>query len=244
MKLFLKKVHTYIYRYSVGTFYIILWPVMYFFSRKPERYKAMNKVRRFWGLVSSGFAGITYQFEFEETIDWSRTYIICPNHTSNLDISAVSIFTKNNFAFMGKEELLKGFVTGLYFRTIDIPVNRNSKMASFRAYKKADERLENGMSMVIFPEGTISGNYPPKLVEFKNGPFRLAIEKQVPIIAITALDTWKVLWDDGLKYGSKPGVCHIFVHKPIETMGMTVDDVDGLRDKVYAIMDQKLQSVL
>ena len=204
----------------------------------------MNKMRRFWGLVSSGLAGIRYHFEFEEPIDWSRTYIICPNHTSNLDISAISILIKNNFSFLGKEELLKGFVTGLYFRTIDIPVNRNSKIASFRAYKKAAERLDNGMSMAIFPEGTISGNYPPKLVEFKNGPFRLAIEMQLPIIPVTALDTWRVLWDDGLKYGSKPGVCHIFVHKPIETAGMTIDDADALRDKVYEIMDQKLQSVL
>jgi len=203
----------------------------------------MNKMRRFWGAVSSGLAGITYDFEFEEPIDWSKTYVICPNHTSNLDISAVSILTKNNFCFMGKEELLKGFVTGLYFRTIDIPVNRNSKMSSFRAYKKATERMEKGMSTVIFPEGTISGNYPPRLVEFKNGPFRLAIEMQVPIIPVTALDTWKVLWDDGLKYGSNPGVCHIFVHKPIETAGMTVDDTDALRDKVYEIMYQKLQSV-
>jgi len=243
MKLFLKKVHTYFYRYSVGTFYIILWPLMYYFSRKPERYNSMNKMRRFWGTVSSGLAGITYDFEFEEPIDWSKTYVICPNHTSNLDISAVSILTKNNFCFMGKEELLKGFVTGLYFRTIDIPVNRNSKMSSFRAYKKATERMEKGMSTVIFPEGTISGNYPPRLVEFKNGPFRLAIEMQVPIIPVTALDTWKVLWDDGLKYGSNPGVCHIFVHKPIETAGMTVDDTDALRDKVYEIMYQKLQSV-
>jgi len=243
MKLFLKKVHTYFYRYSVGTFYIILWPLMYYFSRKPERYNSMNKMRRFWGAVSSGLAGITYDFEFEEPIDWSKTYVICPNHTSNLDISAVSILTKNNFCFMGKEELLKGFVTGLYFRTIDIPVNRNSKMSSFRAYKKATERMEKGMSTVIFPEGTISGNYPPRLVEFKNGPFRLAIEMQVPIIPVTALDTWKVLWDDGLKYGSNPGVCHIFVHKPIETAGMTVDDTDALRDKVYEIMYQKLQSV-
>jgi len=244
MKLFLKKVHTYFYRYSVGTFYIILWPVMYYLSRKPERYERMNRVRRFWGLVSSGLAGITYQFEFEEPINWSRTYVICPNHTSNLDISAVSILVKNNFSFMGKEELLKGFVTGLYFRTIDIPVNRKSTIASFRAFKKAGERLDNGMSMVIFPEGTISGNYPPRLVEFKNGAFRLAIEKQVPIIPITALNTWKVLWDDGLKYGSKPGVCHIFVHKPIETKGMTLEDADILRDKVYEIMDQKLQSTL
>ena len=140
MKLFLKKVHTYFYRYSVGTFYIILWPLMYYFSRKPGRYKYMNKMRSLWGYLSSIVAGISYQYEFDEPIDWSRTYIICPNHTSNLDISAVSVLLKNNYCFMGKEELLKGFVTGLYFRTVDIPVNRKSSIASFREGYQAHSR--------------------------------------------------------------------------------------------------------
>ena len=121
MRLFLKRVHTYFYQFNVGFLYIILWPMMYYTSRKPERYPAMNKLRGFWGYWSSFFSGIRYTYEIEEPIDWSRTYIICPNHTSNLDITAVSILAKNNYSFMGKEELLDGFVTGLYFRTIDIP---------------------------------------------------------------------------------------------------------------------------
>jgi 1-acyl-sn-glycerol-3-phosphate acyltransferase len=200
----------------------------------------MNKVRGFWGYLSSLFSGIIYKFEIEEPIDWNKTYIICPNHTSNLDITAVSILAKNNYSFMGKDELLDGFVTGLYFRTVDIPVNRESKMSSFRAFKKAGDRLQGGQTLVIFPEGRIPPNYPPKLDEFKNGPFRLAIELKIPIIPISSPDTWQVLWDDGLEHGSKPGICHIFVHKPIETADLTIDDADALRDRVHDIIESKL----
>lgn len=201
----------------------------------------MNKVRRAWGFISSLIAGITYNIEFEQKIDWSRTYIVCPNHTSNLDITAMSLAIKNNISFMGKDELLDGIVTRLFFKTVDIPVNRESKMSSFRAFKAASERLQHGTTMVIFPEGTIPDIYPPELIAFKNGPFRLAIEHKIPIIPVTSLNTWQILWDDGKKLGSKPGVCNIFVHKPVETAHLTPDDAETLREQVYGIIKQKLQ---
>jgi 1-acyl-sn-glycerol-3-phosphate acyltransferase len=240
MKILLKKLHCYFYRYSVGFFYIVLWPLLYYFSRRPERYNNMNKVRRVWGFLSSIIAGIIYSFSFEEPIDWSKTYIICPNHTSNLDITAMSLMTKNNFCFMGKEELKDEFVTGIFFRSVDIPVNRESKMSSFRAFKQASEKLAQGTTVIIFPEGKIPVDYPPVLNDFKNGPFRAAIELKIPIIPVTNLNTWQILWDNGLEHGSKPGICHIFVHKPIETANLTPDDADALRDQVHNIINQKL----
>jgi len=142
---------------------------------------------------------------------------------------------------MGKEDLTDGLVTGLFFRTVDIPVNRESKMSSFRAFKKAMEKLQSGITMIVFPEGKISDDYPPQLHAFKNGPFRLAIEAGIPIVPVTSLNNWKLLWDTGTKYGSKPGVCHIYIHKPIETKHLTVDDADSLRDKVYRIMKEKFE---
>ena len=141
---------------------------------------------------------------------------------------------------MGKEELTDGLVTGLFFRTVDIPVNRESKMSSFRAFKKAMEKLQSGITMIVFPEGKIPDDYPPRLHAFKNGPFRLAIESGIPIVPVTSLNNWKLLWDTGIKYGSRPGICHIFVHKPIETAHMAVDDADLLRDEVYKVIKQKL----
>ena len=131
-------------------------------------------------------------------------------------------------------------VLGFFFRTIDITVNRESKMSSFRAFKTASDRLENGTSVVIFPEATIPDVYPPELYPFKNGAFRLAIELKIPILPVTSPDTWKVLWDTGSKYGSRPGICDIFVHKPIETAHLTLDGADALRDEVHEMIKQKL----
>jgi 1-acyl-sn-glycerol-3-phosphate acyltransferase len=241
MKLILKKVHIYFYVLMVALFYFILWPFFYFLSRKPSRYHALNRLRGFWAWLSSALSGFFYRFEYEEPIDWSRTYIICPNHTSNLDISAMCVMVKNDCCFMGKEELADGLVTGLFFRTVDITVNRESKMSSYRAFKKAAERLQAGITLVIFPEGGIPAHYPPALIEFKNGPFRLAIEQNIPIIPVSAVDAWQLLWDDGTKYGTRPGIAHFYVHKPIETIGLTVDDADALRDRVYDTIREKTE---
>ncbi|TWR29074.1 1-acyl-sn-glycerol-3-phosphate acyltransferase [Mucilaginibacter pallidiroseus] len=240
MKMIFRKAHVYLYGASVAVSYFFLYPFFYYFSRKPSRYPKMTALRRMWGLVSSFCVGIRYKIAYEQAIDWSKTYIVCPNHTSNLDITSVSALIKSDYCFMGKQELADFFVTSLFFRTVDIPVDRSSKIASFRAFKKAMERVQSGITTIIFPEAAIPDDYPPTLHQFKNGPFRMAIELKVPIIPVTSLDTWKVLWDDGLKYGSKPGVCRIFVHKPIETAHLTIDDADALRDQVYNIINDKL----
>jgi 1-acyl-sn-glycerol-3-phosphate acyltransferase len=241
MKLILKRIHTYFYKYSVTFFFILLWPILYLLSKQPKLYKYINRLRQFIAVISSAVSGVFYRATFEEPIDWSKTYVICANHTSNLDVSAISTNLHNNHCFIGKEELLKYFVLRFFFKTIDITVNRESKMSSFRAFKVAAERLKNGVSVVIFPEATIPDVYPPALHQFKNGAFRLAIEMKLPIIPVTSLDTWKVLWDTGKEFGSRPGICDIFVHKPIETAHLTLDDADALRDEVYAIIKQKLQ---
>ncbi len=240
MKIILRKLHCYLYIVSVALTYAIAFPFLYVLSRNTRNYKHMNAIRRTWGFVSSLLVGILYSFEYAEPIDWTRTYIICPNHTSNLDITAMTIMVKNNnHCFMGKEELLNNMVTRLFFKTVDIPVNRDSKMSSYRAYKKASEALAAGISVIIFPEGRIPHEYPPQLNDFKNGPFRMAIDLKVPIIPVSSIDTWKVLWDTGLDHGSKPGICHIFVHKPIETANLTPDDADALRHQVRNIINQK-----
>ncbi len=240
--MFFRKLHARFYRYSVATFIYIFYLVLYFLSRKASRYPAMNKIRQLCGRLSSGIAGIRYRYEFEEPIDWSRTYIICPNHSSSLDITGVTLMMKNNFCFIGKEEFVRNPALGIFFKTIDIPVNRESKISSFRAFKRAGERLQSGMSVVIFPEGKIPKDYPPSLSEFKNGPFRLAIELKIPIIPVTSKDTWKVLWDTGLEKGSSPGVCTLHVHKVIETAELGLDDADDLRDRVFNLMNERLTS--
>ncbi len=241
MKLIARKLHTYFYMFSVLFLYLFFHPFFYYFSRKPERYLTLNKLRAKWAKWSSAMNGIFYRLEFEVRFDRKKTYVICPNHTSNLDVSWATLIPKSNFAFMGKEELLQNPTTKIFFKTIDITVKRDSNISAFKAFKRASDHLKNSITMIIFPEGKIAETYPPQLQDFKIGPFRLAIEQQVPVVPITSFNTWKMLWDNGLQHGSRPGICDIYVHKPIETVGLKLADADALRDEVFKIISQKLK---
>jgi 1-acyl-sn-glycerol-3-phosphate acyltransferase len=128
---------------------------------------------------------------------------------------------------------------GIFFRTIDIAVDRKNVRHSAWAFQQAKDQLVNEhKSIVIFPEGTIPPHVP-KMGRFKDGPFRLAIETQRPILPVTIIGNWVALPDKG-KLRFRPAVITQYVHAPISTIGMTLDDVDTLKQKVYNLIEQKL----
>lgn len=191
--------------------------------------------------LCTAFAGVFFKFEFEKSLDPHQTYIYCANHSSNLDIVLFCLLAKGQFHFMGKEELMKNPVLGMFFRTIDIAVSRESKISAFRAFKKAGENLTKGMSLIIFPEGKIDDLYPPILHEFKNGPFRLAIEHNISIVPVSSINVWKLMWDDGSKYGTRPGIGNIYIHKPISTRILGTESADDLKEEVFKKINSKLK---
>lgn len=237
----LKQVHRFYFLFIILLFFALFYPFYYVAAKRARWYGVLNKLRALNSFLCSIFSGIFFRFSFEAEFDRSQAYVYCANHTSNLDIMIFCLIAKGRFHFMGKDELLKNPVLKIFFKTIDIPVNRESKMSAFRAFKRAAINLEQGMPLIIFPEGGINGNsYPPQLSPFKNGPFRLAIETNTPIVAVSISDAWKKMWDDGTKYGTRPGICDIYIHAPIATSGLTTDDADVLKEKVFDLIDRKL----
>ncbi|RKR83888.1 1-acyl-sn-glycerol-3-phosphate acyltransferase [Mucilaginibacter gracilis] len=239
---FFRRLHNYYYIFTALLTLALFYPLLWFYSRKQSRYPTLNKLRRVCCYISSTASGIFFNVTEQEPVDWSRTYIVCPNHTSNLDILAMCIAVKGNYHFMSKAELANTPFFKIFAKTVDIPVNRESKISSFKAFKKAAENLKQGQTLIIFPEGKIGDEYPPILEEFKSGPFRLAIELKIPILPITSLNTWHILHDSGFKRGSRPGICDIFIHKSIETAHLTINDADLLKDEVYNLINQKFMS--
>ena len=90
--------------------------------------------------------------------------------------------------------------------------------------------------MVIFPEGHIGEESPPRLYDFKNGPFKLAIETQVAVIPVVIHNAWQVFWDEAKQFGSRPGIIRIDVLKPIDTSGLQPEQADRFRDEVYYLI--------
>lgn len=230
----LKKIHRLWYFLCVLFFFILLFPLLYVLTRRPDKnYAAIAKMRRIIALLGTTFSGIFFKVEFESEIDWSVPYIICPNHTSILDITAIIFMCPQPFSFMGKVELLRNPVTRIFFKTIDITVDRKSKISAFKAFKKADSLVKDGKSIVIFPEGKIDDEYPPRLHEFKSGSFKLAIDNRVQILPVVIQNAWRILWDNGKDYGSKPGVIHIKVLSPINPQFISTQQSDEVQTLVY-----------
>lgn len=230
----LKKAHVAWYYFVVLFYFILAYPILFFLVREPKRHYTQIVFFRKWiSVLACRSVGIRFAVKYEQAIDWTKPYIICPNHTSVLDITIVNDIIPQSFSFMGKIELLQNPVTKIFFNSVDITVDRNSKMSAFRAFKRADQLIKEGKSVVIFPEGKIDDEYPPELHEFKSGPFRIALENQTPIIPVVIQDAWTILWDSGWKFGSRPGLIHISVLKPIDTDLLTAADLPHLQATVY-----------
>lgn len=237
MLIFLKKIHRLLYFVSVLFFFSLCFPILYFLSKNPvKHYSSIVWFRKWISILSVHLVGIRFKIDYEVPIDWSKPYIICPNHTSILDITALTYLCPQEFSFIGKIELMKNPVTRIFFKSIDIPVNRQSKISAFKAFKRATELLKEGKSVVIFPEGKIDEEFPPVLHKFKAGAFKMAIENNTPILPVVIHNAWEILWDDGGRFGSKPGVIKISVLKPITYDSGSSQKYDSIEMEVYEKM--------
>jgi 1-acyl-sn-glycerol-3-phosphate acyltransferase len=99
--------------------------------------------------------------------------------------------------------------------------------------------INEHISVFLYPEGTRNKTHDP-LINFHDGAFRLAIKTQQPIAVLTITDSDKVLPPLGLPL-VYPGIIHGEWSPPVETTGMTDDDVPALKEKVRAIMIKILE---
>ncbi|MDE7104511.1 MAG: 1-acyl-sn-glycerol-3-phosphate acyltransferase [Ruminococcus sp.] len=95
------------------------------------------------------------RFEGRSNIPKGETVIYASNHRSNADPPLIGCSAKGKFAFMAKEELFKNKFFAWLIRSLGaFPVSRGK--GDTGVLDIAVERLENGRSLIIFPEGTRS----------------------------------------------------------------------------------------
>jgi 1-acyl-sn-glycerol-3-phosphate acyltransferase len=220
---------------------IVLYPLFAFFLAKRKRFGSAFRLKKFWAWWILLVPGIFLKIKRESPKNkLPKTAVYVANHSSYLDIVISYLLIPNYYVFMGKQELDKAPLFRIFFREMNILVDRASNMASHRAFVKAGIELEKGNGVFLYPEGGITSS--GKLRNFKNGAFRLAIEKQVPIVPITYLNNWKILQNGGFfKSHGRPGISRVIVHKPIPTTGLTENDLVSLRTSVREMILKDLE---
>ncbi len=101
------------------------------------------------------------------------------------------------------------------------------------------EAIDQGKSLVIFPEGGIITKKDPVMGRFKDGAFRTAIEKQIPIVPVTIPYNWIIL--PPYEFLVWRGRIKVVFHEAIDTTGLTLKDVDTLREKVFTVINEELK---
>lgn len=221
---------------------IILYPLYAFLLAKKSRFNnALTLLRIQTGIILF-FSGIYVEVKNKNVFFDNKRAVITPNHTSYLDILVLYQTIPNYFVFMGKHTLKTIPIFNIFFKEINIAVNRKSITSGKEALNRCAKEIDEGNSVVLFPEGTIPDD-APKMLRFKGGAFKLAIEKQAPIIPVTFLSNYKRLQlSDGLFKGKAgPGIAKVIIHDAIPTKGLTLEDLLPLQDKVFNIINQELE---
>jgi 1-acyl-sn-glycerol-3-phosphate acyltransferase len=205
----------------------------------PQRYYKAFRLKRIWASYLACASGVPPRIIRSAALP-EPPYVICCNHSSYLDIIQLYNVIPRYFLFIGKYELLKWPLFNMFFKGMNIAVNRNDRAEAARAFRKAAQAIDRGTSIAIFPEGTIPA-YTPRMKPFKDGAFKLAIEKQVPIVPVTFLDHWRLFGEPlELFARARPGIARVVIHDPIATTGLADADVASLRRKVYEVIEGPL----
>lgn len=176
----------------------------------------------------------------KQLIDPKKTYVFVANHQSQLDIPLYALACKNTFRFLAKAELTKIPLMGFIIRKLYLSVNRADRADRNKSIEVMRRSLEEGISVFLCPEGTRNRHEDPPLLDFRDGAFRLAIATQTPIAALTVLNTGRKL-SPLQPIALAPGTLHAVWSEPIETKGMTMDDVPALKEKVRKQMEEHLR---
>ncbi len=177
------------------------------------RGKRVYPLFRFWSWCVLKTGGVRLRIRRTGHLDPSRAYIFMANHQSNIDIPVlVQALAPLQLRWMAKRELLRvPFFGWALWASKHIIVKRARSKDVAAAMASACEKLAQGISVVVFPEGTRSTD--GRLLPFKRGGFRLAEKAAVPIVPVT-LNGSGALMRRG-DWRLKPGEVEIIVGEAI-----------------------------
>lgn len=169
---------------------------------------------KYWGRILCRIAGITVRLEGLENLPPGQPLIFAANHQSQVDIIALQGYLVTNFRWLAKKELFKVPIWGTAMRRAGyIPVDRSNGRQALKSLAEAAQKINEGTSVIIFPEGTRS--WDGHLQPFKSGGMTLAIKAGVPLIPTAIIGTHEILPKGRLL--TRPGRVTIRLGRPIDT---------------------------
>lgn len=225
--------------YCVITFFVVIfflflaYASVYFFNdrtRTLSAYKANRALTRVWLFI----CGFKLKVEGADKIDPTRTYVFVGNHCNKLDLPMTGFFLQHYYKSLAKNELRYLPLMGFLFAVTCVFVDRSNAESRRRSSQIIIDKLKQGVSFLIFPEGTRNKTGKP-LKEFYGGAFKFAILAQVPIQPFVLLDHHSLQPVETTRF--HPGTMRVKVLDAIDTTGMQLSDAAALQERVFKLLE-------
>lgn len=188
------------------------------FSLLDRSGKIYNFLGKIWAKLILWIAGVKVKIIGLENINTDENYVYVANHLSGFDIPIVMSSLPGQLRIVFKKELTKIPIFGWQLRIGPyILIDRENPAKAMESLEKAKKKIERGVSVLLFAEGTrsLDGNIQP----FKRGAFTLATRSGKKIVPLTIKGTFEIL--PKKKFRIRPGEVKLFVDPPIEHNGST-----------------------
>uniref|UniRef100_UPI004056556A lysophospholipid acyltransferase family protein n=1 Tax=Candidatus Electronema sp. TaxID=2698783 RepID=UPI004056556A len=202
--------------------------------------KSKAKAQQFpraWGRLLCWIANIRVRVEGGEDLDPAKPYIFIGNHCSMADIMAFSGYIRHDYRWIAKKELFNIPVFGTGMKAVDyIPIDRSHGREAVQSLNDAAQRIAEGCSVILFPEGTRSpdGHLQP----FKTGAVMLAIKAGVELVPVGFNGTHQALPKGKLL--SRGGEVVLRIGTPMLTAGFKAKD----KQELAALLQQRVAELL
>ncbi|MEM6522240.1 MAG: lysophospholipid acyltransferase family protein [Bacteroidota bacterium] len=212
---------------------LLLIPIIF-----KKKYQLIGVFNRWWAHIFFTLTFFPKTVLVHPEIVRKNQYIFCPNHFSYLDIPTMGLNPVNSI-FVGKNDMERIPLFGFMYKNLHITVDRESFKSRYATVVKSSKAIDEGKSLMIFPEGGIVSQKMPEMHRFKDGAFRIAIEKQIPIVPVTIPFNWIILPDESLL--PRLHKLKVVFHKPINTEGLTLKDTSKLKQQTFDVINAELE---
>jgi 1-acyl-sn-glycerol-3-phosphate acyltransferase len=129
-------------------------------------------------------------------------------------------------------------IFGLIYRNAIVTVDRTSPENRAKSVLLLKSILKKEISILVFPEGTFNTTHKP-LKEFYNGAFRIAVETGTPIKPVLLLNSYDRMHYESI-FSMNPGKSRSIFLPEVSVEGLSANDVDLLKEKVFKMMEEEL----
>ena len=192
---------------------------------------------KIWSILFCAILLIPVRVVRNKNVHRKTSYVFVANHQGAFDIFLVYGFLGRNFKWMMKKSLRKApFIGKASEAAGHIFVDKSGPKKIMATIEQGRETLKDGMSLVIFPEG--SRTFTGHMAEFKKGAFMLADELQLPVVPLTISGSFNILPRTGKYLCWHP--MKLVIHDPIYPQGQGPDNLKHLAEESYKVIEASL----